>query len=76
MPVVTSKRSAMPEVCGDAGVLVDPENEEELAAALGGLAGDAAMRESLAAKGIERAKEFSWERAVAETWAVYRELVG
>jgi glycosyltransferase involved in cell wall biosynthesis len=75
VPVVTSNRSAMPEVCGDAGVLVDPENEEELASALRRLAGNAELREDLAARGRDRALQFSWDRAVKETWAVYAELL-
>lgn len=53
VPVVTSNRSAMPEVCGDSGVLVDPENEEELAAALRGLADDAALREKPGGEGAQ-----------------------
>jgi glycosyltransferase involved in cell wall biosynthesis len=73
--VITSNRSAMPEVCGDAGLQVDPENEDELGEALRRLAGDAGLRERLAKRGRERAKEFSWERAVAATWAVYQELL-
>jgi glycosyltransferase involved in cell wall biosynthesis len=75
VPVVTSNRSAMPEVCGDAALQVDPEREDELAAALLGLAGDPELRRNLAARGVERAREFSWERAVEATWQVYRELL-
>jgi glycosyltransferase involved in cell wall biosynthesis len=75
-PVITSNRSAMPEVCGDAGLQVDPENEEELAQALVTLAADADLRQTLVTRGLARAKEFSWERAVAATWSVYLELLG
>jgi glycosyltransferase involved in cell wall biosynthesis len=75
VPVVTSNRSAMPEVCGDAALQVDPENEEQLSAALRTLAGDTDLREELAAKGRKRAQQFSWESAAEKTWAVYRELV-
>ena len=50
-------------------------SEEELAEALRRLAGDEGLREELAAKGVERAREFSWERAVEKTWEVYRELM-
>jgi len=76
VPVVTSNRSAMPEVCGDAGLQVDPESVDELAGALRRLAADEALRGSLAALGLARAREFSWDRVVAATWSVYRELVG
>jgi glycosyltransferase involved in cell wall biosynthesis len=75
-PVLTSNRSAMPEVCGEAGVLVDPENEEALAESLLRFAENPGLREELAQKGLVRAKEFPWERAVRETWEVYRELAG
>jgi glycosyltransferase involved in cell wall biosynthesis len=75
-PVLTSNRSSMPEVCGGAGLMVDPENEEELAAVLCRLADDEELRSTLAARGRERAREFTWERTVAETWSVYREVLG
>jgi glycosyltransferase involved in cell wall biosynthesis len=74
VPVVTSRRSAIPEVSGDAALLVDPEDVEELGAALNRLAGDEALRQDLARRGRERAAEFTWERAVESTWNVYGEL--
>jgi glycosyltransferase involved in cell wall biosynthesis len=73
-PVLTSNCSAMPEVCGEAGVLVDPENEEALVESLLRLAENADLREELTQKGLARAKEFPWERTVKETWEAYREL--
>ncbi len=76
VPVIASNRSAMPEVCGDAAVQVDPESEKELSQALLKLAGDSSLRQTLAARGLARAQEFTWERAAAATWSVYRELVG
>ncbi len=74
VPVITSNRSAMPEVAGDAAVLVDPERDEEIGAALKALAADKARREELTALGLARAREFSWDRAVRSTWSVYEEL--
>jgi glycosyltransferase involved in cell wall biosynthesis len=74
VPVVTSRRSAIPEVAGDAALLVDPEDIEELGAALNRLAGDEALRQDLVRRGRERAAEFTWERAVERTWKVYGEL--
>jgi glycosyltransferase involved in cell wall biosynthesis len=73
-PVVTSRRSAIPEVAGDAALLVDPEDVEELGAALNRLAGDEGLRQDLAQRGRERAAEFTWEKAVERTWKVYAEL--
>jgi glycosyltransferase involved in cell wall biosynthesis len=76
VPVVSSRRSAIPEVAGDAAILVDPEDIEELGAALNRLAGDEALRQDLARKGRERASEFTWGLAVERTWNVYGELRG
>ena len=72
--VVTSRRSALPEVAGDAALLVDPENAEEFAEALRSLASNEDAREGLARRGRARAAEFRWESAVERTWAVYQEL--
>lgn len=75
VPVITSNRSAMPEVCGGAGLLVNPEDQEELTHALCSLAGDEQLRETLALRGRARAREFTWEKAAQATWSVYEELV-
>lgn len=74
-PVVASQRSAIPEVAGDAAVLIDPENVEDLAAALLRLAADPALRADLALRGRSRAAGFSWDTAVEHTWRVYQELL-
>jgi len=76
VPVITSRRSALPEVAGDAALLVNPEDPEEIAAALVRLASDEALRDDLARRGRERTAQFSWESALARTWEVYRELSG
>jgi glycosyltransferase involved in cell wall biosynthesis len=70
-PVVASRRGALPEVAGDAALLVEPE-AAALADALGRVLGDARLRERLREAGLARARGFSWERAAAETLAVYR----
>lgn len=72
--VVASRRSAIPEVTGDAAVLVNPEDIEELGAALTRLAENDTLREDLARRGRDRAAELPWEAAVARTWKVYEEL--
>jgi glycosyltransferase involved in cell wall biosynthesis len=76
VPVVTSNRSALPEVAGDAALLVDPESVEELVEALRDLTQGEELRKSVARRGTDRARQFTWEKAVAETWEVYRELLG
>jgi glycosyltransferase involved in cell wall biosynthesis len=74
-PVVTSKSSAMPEVAGDAALLVDPHDTDAIATALNCLANDPSLRDDLGQRGVRRAREFSWESAVNKTWQVYRELL-
>jgi len=75
VPVITSQRSALPEVAGDAALLVNPDDPEEIAAALLRLATDEALCEDLARRGRERALQFSWESTLGKTWDVYRELI-
>jgi len=75
VPVVASRRSAIPEVAGDAALLVNPENIEELGDTLAKLAENGELRRDLEARGLARAAEFTWEKAVERTWSVYRELL-
>jgi glycosyltransferase involved in cell wall biosynthesis len=69
-PVVTSKNTALAELTGDAAVLVDPLDVEEIAA---GITEAVRRREELRAAGLERAAAFSWEAAARATADVYRE---
>jgi glycosyltransferase involved in cell wall biosynthesis len=70
-PVLTSNRSALPEVAGDAGMLVDPEDQEALGQALRDLTRREDLRQEFSRRGRERARLFTWEKAVRETWDVY-----
>ena len=72
VPVITSNVSSLPEVVGDAGLLVEPEDLNGLAAAMLSLHNDASRRAELVARGLARAREFSWERFIGETLAAYR----
>lgn len=74
VPVLSSIRGALPEVCGEAALLVDPFREDDIAQALESLIRDAALRQRLAAAGLLRAAEFPWRRTVEETWKAYAEL--
>ena len=74
VPVVTSNRSALPEVAGDTALLVNPFRTGEIASALLRLADDANLRAELAEAGRQRVKLFSWQSAVEGTYSVYREL--
>jgi glycosyltransferase involved in cell wall biosynthesis len=73
--VVTSNRSALPEVAGDAAILIDPENLDALIDGLRRVTEDVELRADLTQRGIQRARQFTWEKAVAETWSVYREVL-
>ena len=75
-PVIAAQVSSLPEVAGDAALLVDPFDVDALAGALVQVAGDDALRADLAARGYRRVRRFSWERAAHETLAVYREALG
>lgn len=74
-PVVCSNTSSLPEVAGDAALLVDPLDVDALAAALARVLQDPALREQMRARGLAQAARFSWERAARETLAVYRRLI-
>ena len=75
-PVVTSRISSLPEVVGDAAVLVDPYRVEEIAEGIERVLGDAALRASLIEKGRVRARQFSWERSVRAIHAGYMKALG
>jgi glycosyltransferase involved in cell wall biosynthesis len=75
-PVVVSSSSSLPEVVGDAGLVVSPSDPEELAEALHRVVTDGALREELRARGLARARRFSWREAAERTVAVYREAAG
>jgi len=74
VPVLTSNCSALPEVAGDAALLVDPYRIEAIGEVLVRLAQDDALREDLTRLGLERARQFSWGSAIERTWAVYDEV--
>ncbi len=73
VPVITSTRSALPEVAGDAALLVDPANLDAIGDAMTSLASDETLRSDLARRGLTHARQFTWNAAVERTWDVYRE---
>ncbi|MDD5557806.1 MAG: glycosyltransferase family 1 protein [bacterium] len=75
VPVVCSDAASLPEVVGDAAVTVPPLDAERLAAAVRDLLGDAARRERMAARGLERARRFTWNETARRTLAAYRECL-
>jgi alpha-1,3-rhamnosyl/mannosyltransferase len=75
VPVVASNRGSIPEVAGDAALLVDPESEEHIADAITRVITDETLRSTLIAKGGARAVKFSWEKCARETLAAYRTAI-
>ena len=73
-PVVTSNVSSLPEVAGDAALLVDPTDVDAIGAALTRLLSDPALADDLRVRGRTRAASFSWERAARETLALLRSI--
>jgi glycosyltransferase involved in cell wall biosynthesis len=76
LPVLTSNLSALPEVTGDAALLVDPNDVTAIAQGLQQLTEDPNLREHYGQLGLARSREFSWETAAEKTWRVYQELLG
>ncbi|MFX0197455.1 MAG: glycosyltransferase family 4 protein [Candidatus Hodarchaeota archaeon] len=76
VPVVASNRTSIPEVVGDAGVLIDPHDTSELRDAMLQLLDDEKLRGEMSEKGLERAKLFSWDKCAQETLAIYEKVLG
>jgi len=75
LPVLTSGRSSLPEVAGDAALLVDPLDRGSIAKGLVRLVNDSALRRRLADAGPRRAARFTWPATASGTWATYREVL-
>ncbi len=73
-PVICSNTSSLPEVAGDAAILVDPLNTEALAEKMRNVATQAELRHAMREKGLAQAIRFSWERTAQETLAAYNQL--
>ena len=74
-PVVTSNVSALPEVAGDAGLLVNPYEPAAISEALAELLESAARRDDLARRGLERARRFTWPLVAEQTVRVYKQIL-
>lgn len=75
-PVVAARASCLPEVLGEAALLVDPADVEGFVAAVNSVLTDAALRQRLRQAGLRRAHAFTWERCADLTVAVYRQVAG
>ena len=74
-PVVTSTRSSLPEVVGDAAVTVEPTDASALAGALAAILDDPGFSARLSERGITRARQFTWRRCADAHLQVYREVL-
>jgi glycosyltransferase involved in cell wall biosynthesis len=74
-PVIASRAASLPEVCGEAALLVDPHAPEEWREAALRICRDAALRTMLSARGIERAGRYGWPACARQTLAVYRRVL-
>jgi len=73
-PVITSNVSSLPEVVGDAGILVNPYSADEIAKAIYQVLSNGELRQRMRQKGFERAKLFSWEKAALQTLKVFQSI--
>ncbi|ACK67328.1 glycosyl transferase group 1 [Rippkaea orientalis PCC 8801] len=71
-PVITSNTSSLPEVVGDAGIMINPTQEDELCQAILDVINDSQLRQKLSQKGLERSRQFSWKKCAEETVKVYK----
>jgi len=69
VPVITSNTSSMPEVAGDAGILIDPNKPEEIADAMLKMYADSSFRMSLIEKGRIQRQQFSWDKTAMKLWS-------
>jgi glycosyltransferase involved in cell wall biosynthesis len=75
-PVITSNTSSLPEVVGDAGILIHPLDASAISAAIKRVLSDPGLSERLRNAAVQRAKQFSWDRTARETVELYRKVVG
>ena len=75
VPVVASNRGSLPEVLGDAGLIVEADDADALGRAIERIVSDAAFASTCAIKGIERSRHYRWDRAAQQTYALYERAI-
>ena len=75
VPVITSNTSSLPEVVGDAGILISPTDADSLCQSILNIYNKPSLRESMSLKSIEQAKQFSWEKCTQETINAYKTAI-
>ncbi len=73
-PVITSNTSSLPEVVGEAGIMIDPYDTDSLAQAMMQVLTDSELSNNMIRKGLEQSKRFSWEKAAEQTLEVYNKV--
>jgi glycosyltransferase involved in cell wall biosynthesis len=76
VPCVVSNRACLPEIAGEAAMIIDPDRPEEFAGSIHGILEDQEVRESLIARGRERAAGYSWSDTARKTLELYRDVAG
>lgn len=76
LPVIVSQLSSLPEVVGEAGLFVNPNDDLSLAQMLETVLNNKSLQKQLSQKGLERAKLFNWQTTATKTYAVYQDVVG
>jgi glycosyltransferase involved in cell wall biosynthesis len=76
VPVIVGNRTSLPEVVGDAGILVDPFNADAIAGAMDNLISDSNLRAELSIRGLARANLFDWRETALQTLTVYQRAAG
>ena len=74
VPVIVGNRTSLPEVVGDAALLVDPFDETEIATALMRLIDNSDLRDKLRVKGLKRSNAFNWHDTAKRTLEVYKQV--
>src|SRR3990172_8578610 len=74
IPVVCSDRGALPEIVGDAAIMTDPEDHQQIAAHVAVLLADSSVREAYRAKGLRQAQKYSWDNTARQVLAIYRQV--
>ena len=74
-PVITSNVFSMPEIAGEAALLVDPTNPDDMAQAIHKMLTDKALQQVLKEKGFEQVKKFSWEKMAQDYIEIYKEVI-
>ena len=75
IPVIASNTSSIPEVVGDAGILVDPYRVEDIASAMFKVIESRQIQDDLSQRGLIQAQRFSWKKCAEETWQVYQQCL-